>query len=69
MMKIKATYVWDCNYVKGGVAKCFKVNNSAGIMMNGISFDGKDTIAVSDTLDRSIKLFRIKSKTSELELF
>lgn len=38
-------------------------------MMNGISFDGKDTIAVSDTLDRSIKLFRIKSKTSELELF
>ncbi|KAL4454284.1 hypothetical protein ABPG74_012241 [Tetrahymena malaccensis] len=67
-LKIKTTYVWDCTYVQGGLATCSKLRNSAGIMINGIAFDGKDTIAVADTADRQIKLFRLNNSNQEIDL-
>ncbi|KAL4500434.1 hypothetical protein ABPG72_003385 [Tetrahymena utriculariae] len=68
ILKIKTTYVWDCKYVQGGLATCGKLRNSAGIMINGIAFDGNETIAVADTADRQIKLFRLNNSNKEIEL-
>ncbi|EAR88799.1 transmembrane protein, putative (macronuclear) [Tetrahymena thermophila SB210] len=67
LLNLKFTYAYNCNYVQSGEAVCHKIESSLGVAVNGIAFDGKDTIAISDTVGRSLKIYKLNEKY-ELEL-
>lgn len=46
-------------YVENGLAKCVKLPGASGVMMNGIAFDGVETIAITDTIQREVKIFKL----------
>ncbi|KAL4456553.1 hypothetical protein ABPG74_000660 [Tetrahymena malaccensis] len=66
-LNLKFTYAYDCKYIQNGEALCHKIENSVGVAVNGIAFDGKDTVAISDTVGRYLKFYKLNDK-KELEL-
>lgn len=63
-MQLKTNYLWDCTYKSEETAACKKVANSAGIMNNGVAFDGKETIVLADSVGRTVKVFTVNADGS-----
>jgi len=63
-MQLKTTYLWDCTYKSEETAVCKKVANSAGIMNNGVAFDGKETLVLADSVGRTVKVFNVNASGS-----
>ncbi|KAL4503078.1 hypothetical protein ABPG72_014307 [Tetrahymena utriculariae] len=67
MLKIKGSNLWDCQFKVNDLSTCQIVEGSEGVMVNGVAFDQKDTILISDTFSRELRSFKLQ-KNGSLQL-
>lgn len=60
LTKSKMTQLWDCVYIPNENAQCKIAHESAGVVMNGLAFDGKHTLLTTDTLSREIRVYELQ---------
>jgi len=58
MFKIKLTYIYYCKSIKSEFL-CSQIPNTSSLMNNGIAFDYKDKLYVSQPLEKRIRVFEI----------
>ncbi|EAR88558.1 transmembrane protein, putative (macronuclear) [Tetrahymena thermophila SB210] len=62
--KIRGSHLWECQFKINQLAECKIVEESNGVMVNGVAFDQKDTILISDTLGQKLRSFKIQKDGS-----
>ncbi|KAL4455396.1 hypothetical protein ABPG74_012548 [Tetrahymena malaccensis] len=67
MLKIKGSNLWDCQLKINNLSTCKIVEGSEGVMVNGVAFDQKETILISDTFGRELRSFKLQ-KDGSLQL-
>jgi len=60
LLELERTHVYYCKGINSdGYANCKQVENTEGIINNGIAYDNKDTIYVADVAKKQINVFKI----------
>lgn len=64
--KIKKTNLYSCSFSK---SKCVILKNTQAFMNNGITWDKKNRIYASDTMEKKVKEYVIKINSSENDFY